>query len=375
MGITSPHRHVVIVRDYLAVGTIVSLSPWSAAELERIRQVCLERQLTPVWFEGVKSAELNHPDRLPAAPDDVGDWYHYTARRIFSEEYEQFVEEWSFDIRPPTDNRPFFYDFGRLRTISELRRAFGDTWLTRAELGFLFVVAAAIVVVVIGAALTLLPLGLVRSAYRGASRTAVLAYFTAIGLAYLVLEMTYLSRLTYLIGDPVLAAAVTIAGFLALSGLGSLTAQQVGQDRMRWLRRVVLGIVLTGLVGLLLLPRAASITGAWPVVARCSIGLVAVAPLAYLMGFPMPLALQRLDQAAPALIPWAWGVNGFASVLAAPLATLIGMTWGFHVAGVTALLLYATTIALFGKLPAESLTLHQRVPPIDGSRAASGTNG
>jgi predicted membrane-bound spermidine synthase len=223
--------------------------------------------------------------------------------------------------------------------------------MTRAELGFLFVVAAAALVAVIGAALTLLPLTIVGQTYTGGGRATVLAYFAAIGLAYLVLEMTYLSRLTYLIGDPVVAAAVTISGFLAVSGLGSLTAQQVERRQVRLLRWVIAGVVLIGAVVLLILPRSAAIAGAWPLLARCLLALAAVAPVAYLMGFPMPLALQRLDRAAPVLIPWAWGVNGFASVLAAPLATLIGMTWGFHIAAALALLLYTTSAVLFGKLP------------------------
>ena len=354
MGITSPGRHIVIVRDYLAVCTIVSLRPWSPGDVERIRRACAERQLTPVWFEGVEIAELNQPDRLPAGPDGAGDWYHYAARQIFSPRCKQFVDDWFFDIRPPTDNRPFFHDYGRLRSIGELRRAFGDIWMTRAELGFVFVAAAAAFVAVIGAALTLLPLAMARSAYTGRGRMATLGYFAAIGLAYLAVEMTYLSRLTHLIGDPVLAAAVTIAGFLALSGLGSLTAQRVKRRRVRTFRWVIVGVVVVGSVEMFLLPPVASAAGAWPIVPRCLLSLVAVAPIAYLMGFPMPLALQRLEHTASALIPWAWGVNGFASVLAAPLATLIGMTWGFHVAGVVALLLYATTMGLFAKLPMET---------------------
>ena len=65
----------------------------------------------------------------------------------------------------------------------------------------------------------------------------------------------------------------------------------------------------------------------------------------------MPTALARIDRAAGALVPWAWAVNGFASVLAAPLAHAIGMTWGFGVAGTVGLLLYLVAAATFGRLP------------------------
>ena len=65
----------------------------------------------------------------------------------------------------------------------------------------------------------------------------------------------------------------------------------------------------------------------------------------------MPLGLRRLDAGASPLVPWAWGVNGFASVVAAPLATAIGMTWGFDVAAVTALCFYALAALLLTGLP------------------------
>ena len=46
------------------------------------------------------------------------------------------------------------------------------------------------------------------------------------------------------------------------------------------------------------------------------------------MGLPFPLALARVRAVAPALVPWAWGVNGCASVVAAALAGLLAMSLG-----------------------------------------------
>jgi hypothetical protein len=40
-------------------------------------------------------------------------------------------------------------------------------------------------------------------------------------------------------------------------------------------------------------------------------------------------------------VPWAWGINGFASVVSAVLATLLAIEFGFNVVIVLALLLYA----------------------------------
>jgi hypothetical protein len=166
----------------------------------------------------------------------------------------------------------------------------------------------------------------------------------------MLLEMTFLSRLTHWIGDPVTAAAVTIAGFLFLSGLGSMTAQRLGDAAVTWIPRLVGLLIAVGVIEQFFIGRLAFATGALPYGLRCAAALLAIAPVGFLMGFPMPCALARLDRGSPVLIPWAWGVNGFASVMAAPAAIAIGMTWGFHVAGGAALVLYLVPLLLFARV-------------------------
>jgi hypothetical protein len=63
-------------------------------------------------------------------------------------------------------------------------------------------------------------------------------------------------------------------------------------------------------------------------VPRTALAIASVAPLAFVMGLPFPLALARVRAVAPALVPWAWGVNGCASVVAAALAGLLAMSLG-----------------------------------------------
>ncbi|MGB2984858.1 MAG: hypothetical protein WBE26_03165, partial [Phycisphaerae bacterium] len=355
VGVANPEDHIVIVRDFLAVCTIAKASPWTPQEIERVRQACAERELTPVWFTGVRSDELNQPDAMQSPPGAEGDWYHYAATRLFSPTADRFIHDWAFHIRPPTDDRPFFLDFCKLASIGKLKEAFGDLWLTRAELAFLFVLAAIAMIGVVGVVLTLLPLLLLRETRRATGWGATLAYFAAIGLGYLLLEMTFLSRLTRWIGDPVSAAAVTIGGFLLSSGLGSLTAQRFGRGSTRMLPHLIVGVITVGLVELLVVGRLTGLVGSMPYLARCGVAFLMILPLGYLMGFPMPAGLARLHRGAPALIPWAWGVNGFASVLAAPAAIAMGMTWGYTAAGGLALGLYAAPVLLFGRLPTHAV--------------------
>jgi len=376
VGITEPARHIVVVRDYLAVCTMARTTPWSTEEIDQVRKVCTERELTPVWFSGVRPEELNYPDELESPPGEDGDWYHYAAKRLFQgSDGVQFVRDWPFDIRPPTDDRPFFLDFCKLKSMSVLKEAFGDLWLTRTELAFLFVIAAMLVTGLVAGTATWLPLLALRFPSNMRGWIPTLAYFAAIGLAFMFLEIAFLSRTMRVVGDPVTAAAVTIAGFLLFSGLGSLCVQWLqgrrqvradrdstgadaeapvapfGRRRDRVIQIAIIALVLTGLVELILARPLAVAIGPLPFLVRCAAALAAIAPLAFLMGFPMPAGLAQLQRGAPALIPWAWSVNGFTSVVAAPAATAIGMTWGYTMAGAIALALYAVPMAFFAWLP------------------------
>ena len=353
MGVVSPAAHVVIVRDFLAVCTIVKASPWTMEQVERVRNACGKRGLTPVWFPGIRTEELNRPDELQGPPDSPGDWYHYAAVELFNKPRSAILDQWPFYIHPPTDQSPFFLDFCKLRSIPELKRAFGDLWLTRTELGFLFVLAAMVIVGIVGAALTVLPLAWSHRSAESGGRMVTAGYFSAIGLGYLVLELVFLSRMTHWIGDPVNAATVTISAFLFFSGLGSLFAQRakVGASAGLVLRRVVAALIVLGLIEILAGPGLTAVVGGLAYTARCSAAVAAIAPLAFLMGLPMPAGLARLDASAPALVPWAWAVNGFASVLAPPMAIAIGMTWGFNAAATSALALYGVPALLFDRLP------------------------
>jgi hypothetical protein len=68
------------------------------------------------------------------------------------------------------------------------------------------------------------------------------------------------------------------------------------------------------------------------------------------MGLPFPLGLGRVSECAPALLPWAWGVNGCASVVAAVMASLLAMHVGFTAVLALALGLYAAAALLFSRM-------------------------
>lgn len=342
LGGRSPGAHIIQVRDYLGVCTMALRSPLSDAQRDALRAALRERNLTPVWFDGIRPDEVNQPDVLPGPPGDGVDWLHYAALEILADpnpvrrlaRRETFYADWMLNVRPARDDRPFFWDFFKPRGVAELRRVYGDLWLTRAELGRLFLYASLALAAASAALLILLPLAVRRvvaaregdggeSARRFGSVAAwrAVTYFAAIGLGFMGIEMALISRATAAVGDPVLASAAVIAGVLLLSGLGSLTADRVFAARP-WAAPLLVAVLSVFVCAVAYPSRFAGDSSVLAVIA----GVV----LAYLMGAPMPVGLRRLDQAAPSLTPWAWGVNGVCSVIATSGAIVVAMAWGYR---------------------------------------------
>ena len=67
---------------------------------------------------------------------------------------------------------------------------------------------------------------------------------------------------------------------------------------------------------------------------RVLIAFVLLAPLGLCLGTFMPLGVRSvsaLSDARREYVAWGWAVNGFSSVVGAVLATILSMTFGFHV--------------------------------------------
>ena len=87
---------------------------------------------------------------------------------------------------------------------------------------------------------------------------------------------------------------------------------------------------------------------ALPAAAKMTLSAALIAPLAFAMGMPFPLGLARLAVGAPDWIPWAWAINGCASVVSAVLATLLAIHFGFTAVVGLAVALYVLAALAFG---------------------------
>jgi hypothetical protein len=236
------------------------------------------------------------------------------------------------DFSPPTDDRPFFFQMVRLRDILLPRGSspFVPYWNGRA----VDVLATLLVTVVILTGLAfIVPLFMrkERPALRRASPYFV--YFAAIGLGYMLIEVSQMERLIVFLGHPTYALSVVLFTLLLSSGAGSYATRNIGKEK--WTSSGVLRLAI--LLGVLLVTGAmtAGATSRFAYLEtpeRILVSFALLFPMGFFMGMAFPLGMMIACEESNILTPWLWGINGATSVFASVLAVAIALVAGISAA-------------------------------------------
>jgi spermidine synthase len=344
-------RQVALIHSWSTFVLLVKKSAFTDDDRDTLRRFCAARSFDLGFYPGMPESEANRFHVLEEAALYRG------ARELLGADGPGFLDRYKFYIEPATDERPYFFDFFKWSSLAELLRLRQRGAAPLIEWGYILLVAALFQAALGGFLLILLPLLMLgrRSPERsGAASSGV--YFLALGLAFLFVEIAFIQRFTLFLAHPLYALAVVLASFLFFAGLGSGFSGRWNRNRDRDrkdadpspITRSVAGIAALAFLYLAALPPLFTLAAAWPTPLKVLLSLVLLAPLAFLMGMPFPLGLRLLSRYRPALVPWAWGVNGWASVLSALLATLLALHLGFSVVILTAIALYGLA-ALTGR--------------------------
>ncbi len=333
-----PASQLALIRGWQTSTLLIKRGALTPGDIERLRAFCESRGFDPAWFPGILPEEVNLKHRVQRP------WLHEGAVALLGSGAGQFLADYKFHIAPATDDRPYFFHFFRWDLLPELIALRGQGGLTLLDTGYLVLVGTLAFAAPLSLLLILVPLTALRRQQAYAARTRSGAYFMALGLAFLFVEVACMQRYGLFVGHPLLATVVVLVAFLVFAGAGSLVATRI-QHRARALPWMVVGIVILLLIQAMALPPAPGILAS--TAGRLGLTLVLIAPLAFLMGMPFPLGLSRLAGEAPAFIPWAWGINGFASVLSALLAALLAVHLGYRVVLLMAAGLYASAAMIW----------------------------
>jgi hypothetical protein len=280
-----------------------------------------------------------------------------TAQLIDSDQtgVDALVDSYRFDIRSISDDRPFFWHFTPYSdVVTNFSRGMEDSEIAIGERLLLMLLAVAILV-----AAVLLCLPFVLSRWRGAERPAavpgrwrLLVYFAALGLGFMVVEVSMIQRFALLLGYPTLSLSVSLFTLLLATALGarwSAWIQYAPRQRLG-----VAGAAMWVVTAIYLLV-SRSVTDhvlAWAEPIRIGLVFLMLFPVGVLLGMFLPTGIDRARAVAGGagadegrLVAWCWAVNGFFSVIGSTATTMLSMTFGFDRTVVVGLVLYAIAIA------------------------------
>jgi hypothetical protein len=314
-----PAHALVVVRSWGTATTLVKPAGFDIVELDGLAAWAESRRLDVDWQPGLTAPGtrfnlLEEPVLFQAA----------RAAASTRAAADAFAAVYPFAVEPATDARPYPRHYLRARTLGRfLERSRGE-WLPFAEWGYVALLATLAQSVALAAVLIVLPAAAVtRSRPEGFLR--LVAYFGAIGFAYLAAEIAAIQQLTLLLGHPVYAVTAVLAVLLVCSGIGSWRSDRAPPSAVRLVTLSLAALFAVSAVGLLGLVHLAQGAG---LPLRAVLAGAVIAPPAVLMGLPFPLGLRVLAGRDRTRIAWAWAVNGFASVVAAPLAAVIALEAG-----------------------------------------------
>jgi hypothetical protein len=322
-GVQNPRDHILVYRapetpDFGQVATVlVSPSPFTAQDRARAAAAAEKLGFTAVL---TPDHAINHRFADLAKPGGPSDALH----------------EFTHDVSPPTDSRPFFFQMVKLSRLLG-GDEFHDTYVTRPVivLALLAVTVMFLTLLCIGGPLLL---SAVRSRRGGAKPPRGMVpyylYFGAIGLGFLLVEVSQLFRLSVFLGHPIYALTVVLFAILLFSGLGSMLSERL-MDVTKKAYGVgplaaLLGVlVLYGIVTGPILDAADEATT--PV--RILVAVLVLFPIGVFMGMPLAVGMKvvttRVDGAPTAFL---WGINGAMSVTASVLGMVFALFFGITVA-------------------------------------------
>jgi hypothetical protein len=320
LGVRDPARHIVVVVNAtprmpeswgeMAL-VLVSRRPCDEATLSRIAQTAAEvgfdLRLRPGW-----AADENYAALAAGLPTE-------------------FERRLPLTLEPPTDDRPFFFTMLRMHEWFKLGRRIPLELTNQRAVTVL--VNLLFVVSVLTVACIWIPLEARRREVPRDGSVPLLAFFGAIGLGFMMVEVATMQRLILFLGHPVYGLTVILFVLLAAGGLGAALTTRVPDATLgasgTW--RLLGCLITLSVCGRLTPSLIAALEGAqtaW----RIGSAALLLGAMGAFMGMAFPLGMRVAGRRRRELTPWLWGINGATSVVASVLAVIIAMGFGISVA-------------------------------------------
>ena len=326
-------KHIAAIRSWGTLTYLIKKTPLHREEIQKIKSFCEKYNFDPALLPGITAQ-----DRVEFNSMEDDDFF-YDLEGIFSAERENIIREYDFNIRPTTDNKPYFFQFLRWKKYPDMVANMGEKSIIFLELGYLILLVTFIQVILLALLFIILPL--FRIGFRGNNKVWIIIYFSALGFGYMFLEIVFIKYFVLYLGHPIYSVATVISVMLISSGFGSFYSSRlkVGQKSLLKITSIITGFIL--LYSFFIGSFLSSTVGLSDTYKIVSTGVIIALP-SFFMGMPFPLGLKIVDHIKKSNVPWAWGINGCVSVISTSLAVIIAVEMGFMAMMLFAALAYGT---------------------------------
>ncbi len=329
VGVEQPQKHLVMVACAVCpsqnsgVGTLLlSKRPFLDSELDTIERLSDKLQFV-----------------IPQSPRRS--IYPLLSTIAAAEGPTQFKES---NISAPTDDSPFFFNFNFLRD------GFANIGRISGYQSPAIILATVLVSVLFLTVLCMIiPLVLTTEKKALSGAWPFFIFFAAIGLGFMLIEMSQLQRLTIFLGHPTYALSVVLFALLLSTGIGSYFTQKTSDSTLRGsgVRGLLILLCVLFLFGVGTQHAVDTFRGsATPVRILVATGILIPIGMVMGMAFPFGIRLASINRLSK-ITPWFWGINGATSVCASVLAVAIALSFGISAAFWTGFLFYAASLLAF----------------------------
>lgn len=336
-----------------------AIEPTLDAVLERMPAIAAGQPLTAAMLPEVLRGEAIAPhvldaiERLRPAIVAHGAYMQATGAdfsrllRGSDAERARFVADYPYDVSPSTDDRPFFFNYYRWSSVfggGAGKVADGPlfTYTTDFPIGHWVLFGSMVQILALAAVLIFLPLRrLARTGLRAPGALRCFAYFAALGLGFMLIEIALMQKLVIFLGHPTYALSVVLAGLLAAAGVGSMLAGRIAVVTPRHLRWLLAGIAAVVIVDVLAVNHLLPLLLGASLPVRIAVVLALLVPTGLVLGMPFPSGMRLIEATSPQLVPWGWAINAFFSVFGSIFCIVLSMAVGFSNVFYGALAIYA----------------------------------
>jgi len=328
-------------RNWSTLTTLFKKDGFSVQEIDNLKIKAEKLNFDIVYYNKVSEGEANIYNRL-----EKPYFFNFYKEIIESndDEREEFYRSYYFNIRPATDDMPYFFNFFKFVQMPDIMKYFGKSTQPFGGGGYLVLIAALIISIILSFFLILFPLKIKRININIKRDFKFLIYFFSLGFGYFFIELPFIQKFILILGEPAYSLSVIFFSLMLSAGLGSYLSSRL---KFLNLKFAIIALVAYIVVFVGVFPFVSDFIISKTLWQRFLYTALLIMPAGFFMGIPFPTGISKAKEKRREIIPWLWAINGCSSVVGSITAVIISMHFGFSIVIAIAALFYISALVSY----------------------------